>query len=229
MTDPVRRTPRRLLTETLVTRRPHTTTLIAPLAALALMAQAGHASIINPSFEDTTAHQLTGEIRVPTGWTIDTYFNGYPLSGATEGWPFATQPTHGQSMGIARDGRLTQSVFLQAGDEVLVDVAIETDRSGSGGEALFELVSPETFLSRQINVSISWFGRGYGISRIDWQTLSLVVPTTGTYELRLQGFFDGTADGGTSAFFDNIRVVPSPGAAATLGFAGVLAAGVRRR
>jgi hypothetical protein len=210
-------------------RPPCTKILFAPLAALAFVTQSGQASIVNPSFEDTTAHPLTDFFRVPTGWTIDTWlFSEEPTSGATDGWPFVTRPTHGQSMGISAGGFLTQSVLLQAGDEVLVDVAIETDRFQSDGLAYIALVAPQMTLSTGIDVPWLSFGLGGTTSRIDWQTLSLVVPTAGTYELRLHGYFGGTGDGWTWAFFDNIRVVPAPGAAVVLGLAGVLISRRRR-
>lgn len=214
-----------------MSRPPRTKTLFAPLAALAFVAQSGQASIVNPSFEDTTAHPLSDFFRVPTGWTVDTWlFSDEPNSGAIDGPYFVTRPTHGQSMGISSPGRLTQSVSLQAGDEILVDVAIETDQFESSGLAYIELVAPQVTLSTGIDVPwLSGFGWGGSTTRIDWQTLSLVVPTTGTYELRLHGYFGGTGDGWTSAFFDNIRVVPAPGAAVVLGLAGVLLSQRRRR
>jgi hypothetical protein len=190
---------------------------------MAICGPGAHAGIINPSFEDTTAHPLTDFVRIPTGWTIDTWlFSDEPTSGATDGVYFVTRPTHGQSMGISAGGFLTQSVSLHAGDEILVDVAIETDRFESSGLAYIALVAPQMTLSTEVDVPwLSGFGTGGATSRIDWQTLSLVVPTTGTYELRLHGYFGGTGDGWTFAFFDNIRVVPAPGAAVVLGLAGV--------
>lgn len=63
---------------------------------------------------------------------------------------------------------------------------------------------------------------------MNWQTLSLTVPSTGTCTLPLNSMFGGNGDGETYSFFDNARIAPAPDVAKLIGLGGMIIARKRR-
>ncbi|MBY0262368.1 MAG: hypothetical protein K2Q20_08485 [Phycisphaerales bacterium] len=204
---------------------------------VAAIAPAVHAAIVNPSFEDVYPSPNDPIFTLPVGWNTSTGqapgYDPWDTSWADSYDIYMSQyfaPSDGERMGInSSTGILWQSVTFSAGDTILVDVAMVTDASLASGAATVALGS---FLNYAASASYSVpLGGGFGGLRtpwIGWHTVSLTVPATGTYDLILIGSFGGTADGKTHTYFDNIRVVPSPGAAAFLTLGGLLAARRRR-
>ncbi|MBY0313707.1 MAG: hypothetical protein K2W85_16705 [Phycisphaerales bacterium] len=185
------------------------------------IASTSHADIVNPSFEQVYPNPLVEGWSLPVGWEV-----------GSDDWVWADSgylpilPTHGQWLaGTAFGYSLSQQVALNAGDQVLVDVAMTCDAWYAEGWAEIRLgdwQSPAALARSYVVMS------RYNTSLIGWHTLSLTVPASGTYELALQGVSGGTGDGTINFYFDNVRVVPTQGAGTLLGLGGVLAARRRR-
>lgn len=214
--------------------------LVVTLGVVAI-ASASHAGIVNPSFEDVYPSPRDSQFMLPVGWNTliadDSPFGPYDTAWAGEEDVYmfpSFGPSDGGFMAIgSMNAPLWQSVTLTAGDVILVDVAAATNSSHQDGAAMVGLGSIGdrwgnlAALGRFDVPSESNFG-WFGVPWIDWQTVSLTVPATGTYDLILFGSFGGNADGQTNTYFDNIRVVPAPGALALLGLGGVIASRRRR-
>ncbi len=209
--------------------------LVVPLGVAAI-ASASHAGIVNPSFEDVYPSPRDPFAMLPVGWTTVVPEDGWDAVYA-EGIDYYVlspiTPIDGRAMAIVtRPWRLWQTVTLAAGDTILVDVAVATSSPQADGTAMVGLGS---FRDQWWNFAawtglnvpyLSNFGTA-GVSWIGWQTLSLTVPATGTYDLVLINSFN-TGLGDVSTYFDNIRVIPAPGAAAMLVLGGAVVARRRR-
>jgi hypothetical protein len=200
------------------------------LVAAGLCAAAAHASIVNPSFEDVYAYNhpnpmLQGFL-LPVGWNVPDVPPGFdPFwwdefgAIAVEGYGFST-PTDGMRI-VFVTSRIWQTVTLTGGDQIVLDVFVWSDGWTVGGVGMWISNGQSTWSS-----SLE-FNSSDGVIYTGWQQLTLTVPASGTYELSLLNGLGG--DGGALAFFDNIRVIPTPGAAALLGLSSVLVARRRRR
>jgi hypothetical protein len=208
--------------------RPRSLAALA-LVAAGLCAATAHASIVNPSFEDAYNHPRFQEFLLPVGWDV---FDAHPDAGPSwweesgvyiwrDEWGLVTTPTDGtRKLFITLGARIWQTVTLTAGDQILLDVAIFTSPWPSGSAGMW-ISNGQSIWSSSLE-----FDTGGGFNT-GWQQLTLTVPASGTYELSL---FNHVFDyGGVLAFFDNIRVIPTPGAAALLGLSSVLVARRRRR
>jgi hypothetical protein len=118
------------------------------------------------------------------------------------------------------DNRIWQTVPLTGGDQIVLDVFVWS-YGWTVGSAGMSISNGQSTWSSSLEVDSSW-----GVNT-GWQQLTLTVPASGTYELTLLSALDG--DAGAFACFDNIRVIPAPGAAALLGLSSVLVARRRRR
>ncbi|MBX9736151.1 MAG: hypothetical protein K2X32_04425 [Phycisphaerales bacterium] len=206
---------------------------------VAAIASASHAGIVNPSFEDVYPSPREPLLMLPVGWTTEVPEEGWDAVYA-EGYDIYVgspiTPTDGRAMAIATSPwRLWQTVTLTAGDTILVDVAMATNSTQAFGTAVIGLGSGSDYsgwtnLSTYSSFKVPYPGisAGPGASWIGWQTLSLTVPATGTYDLVLIGSFSHNGDGSVSTYFDNIRVIPGPGAAGLLTVGGLLVARRRR-
>jgi hypothetical protein len=207
------------------------------LVAAGLCAAAAHASIVNPSFEDVYAYNhpnpmLQGFL-LPVGWNVPDVPPGFdPFwwdefgAIAVEGYGFST-PTDGMRI-VFVTSRIWQTVTLTGGDQIVLDVAIDNSYGyftyGCAGMSISNGQSTWSSV-----LEIPWDNR-LGWPNNDttgWQQITLTVPASGTYELTLWSALGGS--GGGAALFDNIRVIPTPGAAALLGLSSVLVARRRRR
>jgi hypothetical protein len=214
-------------------RDPKTSARPRSLAALALVAAGlcavtAHASIVNPSFEDVYNHPdpMYQDFLQPVGWNNPDFNPLWPPYGAWVVDGADVMPTDGTKMVLIQN-RIWQTVTLTAGDQILLDVAIiNTGYSRTWGNAGISISNGQStwssFFEIPYNSPLDW-----PISTTGWQQLTLTVPASGTYELTLLSALDG--DAGAFACFDNIRVIPTPGAAALLGLSSVLVARRRRR
>ncbi len=202
--------------------------IIHLLAALAVSAaaSAAEADIVNPSFEQVYPNPLVEGWFLPSGWDVEENAWVWSDTGQWAEGSFLLPPTHGQwKAGTAFGYSLSQQVGLNAGDQVLVDVAMTCDAWYADGWAEIRLgdwQNPAAFSRSYVVMS------RYNTSLIGWHTLSLTVPASGTYDLALQGISSGTGDGTIYFHFDNVRVVPAPGAAALLVLGGAVVARRRR-
>ncbi|MBY0313705.1 MAG: hypothetical protein K2W85_16695 [Phycisphaerales bacterium] len=194
---------------------------------VAAITSASHAGIVNPSFEDVYPSPHDPFVVLPVGWTTVVTEEGFDTAWAEKFGEYGAPPagpTDGRAMAIVTaPWRIWQTVTLTAGERIFVDVAVATSSSQAYGSAVIALGSswnePALWnFAASASLDVPYpgnFGSG-GVSWIGWQTLSLTVPATGTYDLVLIGGFSGTANGGTNTYFDNIRVIPAPGTAALL-------------
>jgi hypothetical protein len=205
--------------------RPRSLAVFA-LVAAGLCAATAHASIVNPSFEDVYNHPRFQEVLLPVGWNV---FDAPPDAGPSwweEHGPWVVEwdglSTDGtRALLTLHDNRIWQTVPLTGGDQIVLDVFVWSDGWTVGGVGMWISNGQSTWSS-----SLE-FNSSDGVIYTGWQQLTLTVPASGTYELSLLNGLGG--DGGALAFFDNIRVIPTPGAAALLGLSSVLVARRRRR
>jgi hypothetical protein len=198
------------------------------LVAAGLCAATAHASIVNPSFEDVYNHPRFQEFLLPVGWDVpDAHPDAGPDWWEWSGvyiweWGGFVTPTDGTRLVFVSPGlRIWQTVTLTAGDQILLDVFVWSDGWTVGSAGMWISNGQSTWSS---SLEFNSFD---GVIDTGWQQLTLTVPASGDYELSLFNQLYGA--GGGLAFFDNIRVIPTPGAAALLGLSSVLVARRRRR
>ena len=204
---------------------PRSTLLTLAALTAAVASQAAHADIVNASFEMS----IPGDPYTPLGW--ENYPNpeyGF-LAGRYWGdYVYGRGAAEGEWVGFVTGlGVMSQVITLAAGDQVLIETTGYSDVSQYSMSAVVVL----DMLADDVSASASlWLGdssnpRGFVPA---WRTLSVTAPEDGTYTLALftRGMFTG--DGEFMVFYDNLRVVPAPGAATVLAMCGVLAARRRR-
>jgi hypothetical protein len=214
------------------------TVQVVAACGVAAFASATRAGIVNPSFEDVYPSPREPFLMLPTGWTTIVPEDGWDAVYSEESDVYVGSPitpTDGRAMAIVTSPwRLWQTVTLTAGERILVDVAVATNSTQAFGSAIVALGSGPDFVPWNVTASSSFdvpYPGDFGtldVPWIDWQTLSLTVPATGTYDLVLIGSFSHNGDGSVSTYFDNIRVIPAPSALALLGLGGAVAARRRR-
>lgn len=185
---------------------------LLPLAAACLLGGTASAQIINGSFE--IADPLNPYLA--QGWT-------HPLGGEEyqgNRWPFwigGIVPTHGDWM-FACSGMIEQQgVFLNAGDRLLFDYALYNNAFGTLA-AYVEIAGPATAFFVSESIADNW---PFGSSR-PMASGEIIVPESGFYVLRLHAGYAGGSSGEFAVFYDNLRIVPAPGAAAILLAGGLL-------
>jgi hypothetical protein len=199
------------------------------LVAAGLCAATAHASIVNPSFEDVYIPPRFQDVLLPVGWNVfdappdagPDWWDDHSASVWGDEWGWVTPPDGTRVLFVTSGARVWQTVTLTGGDQILLDVFVWSD-GWTVGSAGMSISNGQSTWSSSLEFDSSW-----GVINTGWQQITLTVPASGTYELTLFNGLGG--DGGALAFFDNIRVIPTPGAAALLGLSSVLVARRRRR
>ncbi len=213
--------------------------LVATLA-IAAAATASHAGIVNPSFDDVfPSPRSQWHYMLPSGWSADIAEDDgtgqpYDLAWVSQYDTWGSSPITPSNGGwmaiVTAGGYFSQEVSLTAGDQILVDFAVSTTDLFAFGTAFMALQDGpiQVFASFEVPFN-SDFGTQGSQRWLNWQTLTLTVPSTGTYTLSLNGQFNGAGNGEHYTFFDNVRIVPAPGSLALLGLTSLVPPLRRRR
>lgn len=188
------------------------------IATAILLAGTAGAQIVNGSFEIADPDYPEDPwFSVPLGWTNPL---GYDYYGWRSAWWFGFTPVDGSFMAVVPGGGWLdqEGIWLNAGDRVVFEYGVDNFDSYRAASAMVSLIGHER---------VDFFGPEVPVGgTLSWTTGEIVAPVSGVYTLRISGDGYGYSP---AALFDNVRVVPGPGAAMLLAAGGLTAMRRRRR